>query len=562
MHQNQGYIRLIQSNCKNCHKCIQRCPVKSIRFSSGKAEIIADECLLCGQCYVACPQNAKEIRSDIEPVKAHFAAKETVYASLAPSFAANYKGATIASMRKALKQLGFSAVEETAIGATIVKTRYEQLIAEGGDEHGVLISSCCPVINDFISLHKPDALPYLADVVTPIEAHCRKIKQEHPEAITVFIGPCIAKKRESDRSKYIDHALTFDELTRWMNNEGVMLTPIPDTEENSRARLFPTSDGVLRTMFKNPNWSYVTVDGMDNCRRAIKEIIKGELKNVFVEMSACAGSCVCGPVMERMRDTPIANNAAINAYAGKKDFVVEQPDPATLHESHDDLKIRKVHISEETIKKTLLQMGKTSPDQELNCGFCGYDTCRDKAIAICMDKAQIDMCLPYLMEKAQSFSDIIIKYSPTGVIVLNESLEIQQLNDIACEIMNIKDRKDLYGEQLVTILDPRPVLDVVQLNKTVRNQSMYLSEYRRYVEESVIYNKNYHIIIVFLRDVTSQEAARSHRESVSSNTIEVADEVIDNQMRVVQEIASLLGETAAQTKIALTKLKESLQDNE
>lgn len=205
-------------------------------------------------------------------------------------------------------------------------------------------------------------------------------------------------------------------------------------------------------------------------------------------------------------------------------------------------------------------MGKQSPDQELNCGSCGYNTCREKAIAVFQGKADLSMCLPFLKEKAESFSDTIIQNTPNGIVVLNEDLEVQQINKAACGILNVKRASDVVGEQVVRILDPQVFFEVMQTGRSVHDQRVYLAEYQKYVEQTVIYDQSYHIVMCILRDVTEEEAVRAEKEAISRQTVDITDKVIDKQMRVVQEIASLLGETTAETKIALTKLKESLRN--
>ena len=221
--------KLKKSNCKNCDKCIRHCPVKSIKFANHQANIVDDECILCGQCFVNCPQNAKEIRSDTEAARALIASGAPVYVSLAPSFVANYPGVGIRSMEKALQKLGFTAVEETAIGATLVKREYERLVREGEQE--VIISSCCHSVNLMIQKYYPEALPYLAKVDSPMLAHCRLIKEQHPGAKTVFIGPCISKKAEAETyDGIVDCVLTFEELTEWMAGEQVV--PAQEQEKN------------------------------------------------------------------------------------------------------------------------------------------------------------------------------------------------------------------------------------------------------------------------------------------------------------------------------------------
>ena len=553
------YLKLKKSNCVNCYKCIRHCPVKSIKYSTGQAQIVSDECILCGQCFVVCPQNAKEIRNDV-PSAMELIKSGPVIASLAPSFVANYPGATAATMEKALKQLGFTGVEETAIGASIVKTEYERIIAEGKQE--VIISTCCHSVNTLVEKYYPEVLPYLATVVSPMQAHCQKIKQEHPDAKTVFIGPCISKKAEADAYPgYADCVLTFEELSDWLKQEGIAIETGEDHLEESRARLFPTTGGVLRTMkCDSPDYAYLVVDGIENVLAALEDIKEGRLKKCFIEMSICAGSCIGGPAMERERRRPVTDTVAVNRYAGRKDFQVAQPESKDLIKDHRFIGLHRQMPGEKEIEEILHKTGKFTKEQELNCGACGYSTCREKAIAVYQGKADLNMCLPFLTQKAQSFSDTIINNTPNGIIVLNEDLEVQQINSAACHIMNIRHASDVLGDHVIRILDPKVFLDVMSSGRSIRDEKVYLAEYKRYVEQSVIYDKSYHIVMCIMRDVTEEERERKKKEEISQSTIEVTDRVIEKQMRVVQEIASLLGETTAETKIALTNLKDSLND--
>ena len=554
-------LTLKKSNCKNCYKCIRHCPVKAIRFSGNQAHIIGNECILCGQCFVVCPQNAKEIVDETEKVKVLLQGDAPVIVSLAPSFVANYDGVGITTMRKALKQLGFYDVEETAIGATIVKNEYERMLRE--DERDVVISSCCHSINLLIQKHYPQALEYLADVVSPMQAHCMDIKSRYPNAKTVFVGPCVAKKDEAEHYEgIVDAVLTFEELTKWLETEQIVLEVETDDDECSRARLFPTTGGVLKTMAQDmPGYTYLALDGVENCVAALKDIISGNIHKCFIEMSACVGSCVSGPVMEKYHHTEtVRDYIAISKYAGEKDFAVTQPKAEALQKNFQYIEQRSQTPSDMEIQNILRQMGKFKPSQELNCGSCGYSTCREKAIAIIHGKAEISMCLPYLKDKAESFSDTVVNNSPFGLIVLNEALEVQQINTAARKLMNIRSASDVLGDQIIRVLDPGPFATVLRTGRDIRDEQVYLAEYNRYVEQSVIHDRDSHLLIAILRDITDEQNEREKKEHISRQTIEVADRVVDKQMRIVQEIASLLGETAAETKIALAKLKESIQD--
>lgn len=553
-------LTLKKSNCKNCYKCIRHCPVKSIRFSGNQAHIIGNECILCGQCFVVCPQNAKQIVDETEKVRVLIQSGNPVYVSLAPSFIANYAGVGIGGMRKALMKLGFAGAEETAIGASIVKTEYEKMLADGNRD--IVISSCCHSVNLLIQKYFPAELPLLADILSPMQAHCREIKRRFPNAKTVFIGPCVAKKDEAEYYEgLVDAVLTYEELTAWLEAEHIRPEPDMDENEESRARFFPTTGGILKTMAQNAEgYTYMAIDGVENCIAALRDIESGKIHKCFIEMSACVGSCVGGPVMEKYHRSPVADYMAVSNYAGSRDFAVNQPESEELRKHFEPIERRNGTPSEEEITEILRKMGKTKPEDELNCGSCGYDTCREKAIAIYHGKAEISMCLPYLKEKAESFSDCIVNNTPNGLIVVNDALEVQQINAAARKIMNIRSASDILGDQVVRILDPTIFLKVLETKRSIRDQRVYLAEYKKYVEQTVVYDTNYQMLVCIMRDVTDEETEREKKEDISRRTVEIADKVVDKQMRIVQEIASLLGETAAETKIALTKLKESISD--
>ena len=355
--------------------------------------------------------------------------------------------------------------------------------------------------------------------------------------------------------------LTFEELTNWLKAEGIELEQQMDHDEESRARFFPTTGGILKTMAQDaPGYTYMALDGVDNCIAALREIEQGHIHHCFIEMSACIGSCVGGPVMEKYHRSPVKDYQAIADFAGTRDFEVEQPDRFAVRKSFTAIERKAPAPSDAEIQSILRQMGKFKPSDELNCGSCGYNTCREKAVAIIQGKAEISMCLPYLKDKAESFSDIMVNNTPNGLIVLNENLEVQQINTAARKIMNIRSASDVLGEPVIRILDPKIYMDALKNGRGVRAQRTYLAEYQKYVEQTVVYDKDYHVLVSIMRDVTDEETEREKKESISRQTVEIADKVVDKQMRIVQEIASLLGETAAETKIALTKLKESISD--
>ncbi len=557
------FLKLKKSNCKNCYKCIRCCPVKSIRFSGGQAIIVGNECVLCGQCFVNCPQNAKEITSSIENVKVMLMSEDIVIASIAPSFIANYDGWGIESIENAIKKLGFHSAEETAIGATIVKNEYQRMIDEQGKD--ILITSSCHSINLLIQKYYPKALPYLANIVSPMQAHALDIKKRYPNAKVVFVGPCVAKKDEAYYYEgIVDAVLTFEELSEWLEDEKIRIDLNDSIEsiEKSRARFFPITGGIIKSIIdKNDDYTYISVDGVDNCMKALSEIEDGRISKCFVEMSACVGSCIGGPVMEKYRKRPIMDYISIDKHAGSKDFDVEVPSQEQLHKNFIPIEIRNTLPPKFEIENILRQSGKENAEDELDCGSCGYNSCREKAAAVYYGKADLSMCLPSLYEKSESFSDAIVDNSPNSIIVLNHDLEVQRVNSAALDLINIKRKNDVLGEPVIRILDPSDYIKVRTSGKAIKNERKYLAEYDKYVDETITYDKQNKVLIGIMRNITQETIEREKKETISKQTIETTDKVIEKQMRVVHEIASLLGETAAETKIALTKLKESISDD-
>ena len=555
-----SYIARAETSCKNCYKCIRHCPVKSIRFTGDHAHIITGDCVLCGTCYVTCPQSAKEILSEVQKVEVFLQGEEPVVISMAPSFVAYFDGVGIESIRKAVQTLGFLDAEETAVGATIVKREYERMIRES--EKDIIITSCCHSVNLLIQKYFPKEVELLADVLSPMQAHCAELKKKYPTAKTVFVGPCISKKDEAQYYEgLVDAVLTFNELEEMLSGRGIELEQNRESNEESRARLFPTTGGILKTLSEQrEDYTYLSIDGMDNCIRALKDIEKGDIHKCFIEMSACAGSCIGGPIMQKYHNRPLEEYMAVTNYAGPKDFTVTQPAVSDLRKHFELMTKNETMPSEVEIRDVLREMGKFKPSQELNCGTCGYDTCRDKAIAVLQGKANISMCLPMLTQKAESFSDTIVKNTPNALLVVNDLLEVQQINAPALKMMNLRKESDAIGSQLIRIMDPGNFMKVKRTGEGIYNEKTYLADYDKYVEQTIVQDRESRMLICIMKDITMDEVQREYKEKIGRETIETADQVIANQMRVVQEIASLLGETAAETKIALTKLKETIED--
>lgn len=546
-----------ENDCRSCYKCIRACPTKSISFHSGQASIIPEECVMCGQCYLVCPQNCKVIRDDT--ARAYDIIKRGhAYASVAPSFISAFPGSDFPSLKKALLALGFVDAEETAIGATIVKKKYDELCDDG--KHDVIISTCCHSLNLLIEKHYPDAAKYLAPVLSPMLAHAQDIKRRHPEAEVVFLGPCISKKNEIEMyPDYTDCVLTFIELRQVLEAKKLSVVSPKEKEklEESKARLFPIDGGILMTMKKdNPSFSYLSVSGMEECIAAINDILGGKIHHAFIEMSSCSGSCINGPALG-VKERPIESNLDVRRSAGPFDF---KTNPYTFKEVSKRLpaySVLSLTPSEEEIKKVLAQIGKTSPKDELNCSSCGYASCRDKAIAVIKGKASLEMCLPFLMEKAKSFSNSIVEDSDNAIVVTDENLKIQLANLSFARLVKGNNPKSLIGDSVETYLSSS-LFSLALGGVATKNKKVHLDQYGSCVEATVSYDARFHIVIAVLRDVTKFEEERKKEAAVAKETSRVTSQVIEKNMRAVQEIASLLGESAAETKVALTALEKAL----
>lgn len=551
-------LRLKKSNCKNCHKCIRYCPVKAIRFSAGQAHVVENECILCGQCFSVCPQDAKLIASDTEKVRVMLSS-ESVYASIAPSFVASFPGVGIDALERALIELGFRGAEETAVGAAIVTKEYERILRE--EKPNVLISSCCTSVNLLMQKHYPDTLFALAPVMTPAQAHGAYIKRRYPGAKVVFIGPCIAKKQEAVDSDQLDAVLSFEELHQWLQEKGIAPEPSVDTRPGGKTRLFPTAGGVLSSMEKDPDYTYLAVDGIKKCAAVLEEIRSGALHRCFIELSACQGSCAGGPLMGRPAAGPAQNASHILRYSTPGEFCVEKSEECAYRHDYEPIERLAKQPSQQLIEQMLTRMGKQDPETRLNCGSCGYNSCQEKAVAIIQGKADLSMCLPYMMEKAQGFSDAVVNNSPNAILVLNEDLEVQKINPVACRLFRVRSEKDVLGEAVDRLMDDTVFRKVQQTRRNRTNEREYLAEYGCYVDRTILFNSDSHLFICMMRDVTDEVERLEKKMETRLQAVEIADGVAKKQLKIVQDIASLLGETAADTLIAIDRLKETISDD-
>ena len=553
------YLDFKNAKCKDCFKCLRECPVKAIRYENHQAKIIDSRCILCGKCTLVCPQNAKQVHSEAEDVLALLASGKKVVASLAPSFVSSFGVQDFDVMAEALSELGFAETEETAIGAKAVTEEYARLLKTG--EFRNFISSACPAVNRMIQLYYPSALKYLAPVPSPMIAHARMIKKRDPDAAIVFIGPCIAKKREAAESGIIDGVLTFEELNALFERKNIDLGKIEaktQSEKHSlKARYYPIPRGIIKSFDALPDgYEYVAVDGVKRCTEVLEEV--DSLSGLFLELNCCEHACVGGPCRPATRSGAVKSNEDVRRYAAKDIAAPAASVPETdLTQKHPRIILDDFIPSEKDIRAVLAKTGKNSPEDELNCGACGYSTCREKAIAVLNGYADIEMCLPYMRSRAESMSYEIIQNTPNGIVLMSDDFTILDINSRAMRLLGVTEH-DVRGMLAFDCFDCEEFISAVTKGKNVSKKRVFVNRTKKYIELSIVLLQEHKVLFGVMKDITDSVEYDEKLNAVKLETLATTDEVIKKQMRVAQEIASLLGETTAETKVALNKLKQTL----
>ncbi|MBR4454739.1 MAG: 4Fe-4S binding protein, partial [Solobacterium sp.] len=383
MNRRNEFIRLEQGHCHNCLRCVRACPTNAMTYLHNRPTIIEEECILCGRCYSVCPHDAKAVISDFDRVRGWLNQKEEVIISAAPSFAAVWPH--FSALAKILENRGFSAVRETAEGAKEVTKAFKNLIDKGTMEN--IITTCCPAVNALIEKEYGELTPYMAPIVSPMIAHGRMLKQEHPNARVVFLSPCIAKFREIRDERFsgaIDACIGMEELIQWI--EGTLKeeeTEAWNDFEGSIARLYPTPGGILNCIeHDNLEYKYIDVEGVDRIKQVLEAMKDGTLKGYFAEMSACIGSCMGGPLLSHFKHNEWLGQSVIRENVDMKAKISGGETAVDLSAEWKPEDIWRPKHTEEEIQAEMIRLGKVSRDKIHDCGACGYETCRLKAIAV------------------------------------------------------------------------------------------------------------------------------------------------------------------------------------
>ncbi|MEF9893555.1 MAG: [Fe-Fe] hydrogenase large subunit C-terminal domain-containing protein [Anaerorhabdus sp.] len=555
------YIRLAESNCRNCLRCVRVCPTKAMTYLDHQPKIIEDECILCGKCYTICPHSAKKVNSDLQSVKDWLAKGEKVVLSVAPSFVAIWP--KFKQLENDLIKKGFYKVEETAIGAKLVSESYAYLIREGKMKN--IISTCCPAVVSLVEKEYGDLVEQLAPIVSPMVAHGKDIKSRIPDAKVVFLSPCIAKQKEKDDLRFkdaINATISMQDLIYFVKedqaNEEISEW---DDFDGSIARLYPTPGGIIKTLPREGGYKKVNVEGVDRIKQVLDSIRSGMLEGYFFELSACHESCMGGPLLVHCEHNEWLGQSVIRSSVDENKKIHEQQPKDDLMTAWENQNIQHPVHREAEIQDVLYMMGKTTADKEYNCGACGYETCRDKAIAVIEGKADPKICLLNALERAESVSNLIIENTPNGIIVLDNECNIVEINPSAKMLLDL-DIVNVVGMPIQSILPSNELIELIKNTRRVQYYRCAYPQYHRILEHAIMKLEAEEYYVIILMDLTVEETKEKVMKQIRQQTIEITQQVIDDQMRTVQEIASLLGETTAKSKVALTKLKKAMEEDE
>ena len=556
-------VYTLKNECHDCYKCVRECYVKSIQIKDGSASVLADRCIACGHCVTVCPSNAKRIRYDVDKVKGIFATGKKVVVSLAPSWISVFDY-TKQQMITVLKALGFSDVSETALGAQEVSIEVAKLIKES--EKGLFISSACPVIVDYIRYYKPEYAKYITPVASPALTHAKMLKEQYGEDISVvFIGPCIAKKNESDKnSDLIDVALTFDELNYWIKESYIDLAKIevlPDEDfvpnSANEGALYPVLGGMNETLkFAGIEKDVQLLDicTLHSLDKALNGLHPERLEEkIFLEALGCDGGCINGPGISMCKSTILKTSDVLNNFK-KRESIPATP-KTVVEMDYSAIDIKKREFKHEEIMKTMERIGKHNEEDELNCGGCGFQTCRELACAILAGEAEPSMCVSYMRKIALRKAAAMLRCMPSAMVMIDNKNKILESNDAFMKMFTgemydvFSERPEgVNGADIDRIIPFSDLLTIaLKTGKDIHKEHYVVGNKLYDINIFIIEEKE--IVGTIITDVTQSEL---NREKIA----ERAKEVISKNIAKVQEIAILLGEHMVETELLLSTIAD------
>ena len=564
---NQNPVYTLINECHDCYRCVRDCPVKAIKIENNHASVIPEKCISCGTCVKVCPANAKCVRSDVERVQNLINSGKDVYVSLAPSWRGVFE-MSAQKMIAVLKRLGFKDISETALGAEEVSIKTVQMLNQ--TEQGLWISSACPVIVDYIRLYKPEFSKYITPIGSPARTHAKMLRENFGEDIgIVFIGPCIGKKKEADEPDgLIDLAITFEELKIWMYDQ------IPDISEIQKddrfefvprsayeGALYPIDGGMNKTIRKigiKDEVQLLEICSIPAFEKALNNLNPDKINRpIFVEALACEGGCIAGPCISTDKAS-ISIISDVLAKVKKRDKIPQTPQCVVDFE-YKPAEITESKYSLEEITKTLKKIGKHTEEDELNCGGCGYSSCRELAVALLDGVAESSMCISYMRKIAMRKAAAMLRCMPAAIVMVDNNMNVLEANDSFMKMFTgdmyeiFKARPDgLTGAAIDRIVEFSDIFRTILKTGKDLHKEHYAVKDRLYDINAFTIEPN-EIVGAIITDVTQTE---TNREKIS----EKAKEVISKNISIVQEIACLLGEHMVETETLLNSIANDYDD--
>lgn len=562
-------VYTIINECHDCYKCVRQCPTKAIKIENGHASVISEKCIACGNCVKACPSNAKRVRGDLDKVKTLFLAQKDVYVSLAPSWSGVFDYSP-EKMITILKRLGFKGVSETALGAQEVSIKTAEILNNA--DKGLFISSACPAIVDYIRLYNSNFTKHIVSIASPALTHARMLKNTYGESISVvFIGPCVAKKNESDRNNnLIDVSLTFEELKFWLNDEAIDIASIETDKKNIfvpesafEGALYPLDGGMNETIKKiglNDNVQLLNICSLQAFENALQGLKPEKLnKTIFIEALSCDGGCIAGPCISTKKSGVNVMSGVLSKINYRENIPTKADVVVTMEYQPHAIETLNYPIPE--ILKAMKKLGKHSEDDELNCGGCGYSTCRELAAALIAGDAEPSMCVSYMRKIAMRKAAAMIRCMPSATVMVDNDLQIVEAND-AFMRMFCGDMYEIFATRQDGLVGASldRIVDFTDIFKSALKSGKDIHK-----ERFPIKNKLYDIIVftiekneivgAIITDVTQTE---TNREKISQR----AQEVIKKNISIVQDIACLLGEHMVETEMLLSSIANDFDDKD
>jgi len=550
--------------CQDCYKCVRNCPVKAIKVEGGYASVVPELCIVCGHCVEVCPNGAKKVRDDLASARQMLTLKKTVFVSLAPSFVTEFPDVKAAQMIGALKKLGFAGVSETALGAQQVSAQAAALLKNNPTR--VFASSACPTVVAFLQRHRANGAELLTGLLSPLLTHCKMLRQTFGADIgIVFIGPCIAKKLEAaQHPELLDVVLTFEDLRRWLEQEKITPKNIIEAAENhfvpersAEGAWYPVDGGMIAGMKSAcsvNDCSLMAFSGIGAIKKALDGIEELKPDNgLFLELLACEGGCVNGPKVLR-RDATVMKRHLVLRSVAPNGVVFPRPPAIATPTDFSVAAMAIVRYPDSQIREALRNVGKFSPDDELNCGGCGYDSCREFGIALLGQKAERAMCVTYMRQLAFKKANALIQKMPSAVVIVNEAMRVIEFNAafvnlFAPEKIASAGTASIEGIALAEVMPFASLFHNVLksgediLDRDLRFQNTILHVTIFSIEKNCLVGG-------IIQDIT-KPAVRKEQ------VIRKAREVIQKQIATTQQIAYLLGENAADAEITLNSIIES-----